>query len=136
MKKFLIVLIVFVIICAGNMNKTTFTLTDYFDGEYYCYVKEKKDNCINLGSFFMTDKKISSCLGESMEVNVTPDNIIDTLKVRVVKNEYLENGTTIIYGFSNLINKNVKVDNKRVNVQIAITESKTVVGWPVIMGSY
>ena len=76
-------------------------------------------------------------MGESMVIdNLEVGDALNKLKARVVKTEYLEDGTTVIYAFSSLINQNVEVDGKKVNLQIANKEERYIVGWPLILGSY
>ena len=76
-------------------------------------------------------------IGESISVkNLEVASAIKKLNARVVKTEYLEGGTTVVYAYSNLINDRVEVFGKSVNLQIAITDDKTVIGWPLILGSF
>lgn len=42
----------------------------------------------------------------------------------------------IVYGYSDGCGKTVSVDGKKVNVQIVLKKGRTVVGSPLIMGSY
>ena len=54
----------------------------------------------------------------------------------IVKTECLSSGLVIIYAYTNLINDYVEVDNKKVNIQIANIEDCSVIGWPLILGSF
>lgn len=140
MKKLLIAIILMCIIVSGN-TKTDFTLCDYFDGEYTAYTENKiSPSSINLGSCYMSNFKIEdlSCLvGESMKIeDFEISSALKTLKAKVVKTEYIESGATIIYAYSPLIKRTVNFNGNKVNVQFAYYETYTIVGWPLILGSF
>ena len=63
-------------------------------------------------------------------------NALKVLNAHVVKTECLENGSTVIYAYSNLIQEKVEVENKFVNLQIVENEEYCIIGWPLILGSY
>ena len=52
------------------------------------------------------------------------------------KVEQLETGATIIYAYTDKIKKNVTIENQKVNIQIAIYPNYSIIGWPLILGSY
>ena len=54
----------------------------------------------------------------------------------VLKSEYLNDGTVVIYAKTPLINDCVDVSYGKVNLQIATKGNRSVVGWPLILGSY
>lgn len=138
MKKFLIVLIVFLIVLSGVKTSSEFSLLDYFSGEYTVYTSNQNKNSIDLGFCYMsTEVNVDGVVGESMVVkNLEVSKALKDLNARVVKSEYLENGTTVIYAYSHLIDDKVTIENNYVNLQIAITGEHAVVGWPLILGSY
>lgn len=141
MKKILIALFLFVLLISTATTKNNFTLNDYFTGNYYAYTKTELDkNGTNLGSCYMYNcqiKDVSLLVGESMVINnFEPANALKQLKAQVRKTEYLETGASVIYAYSPLINTDVEVDGKKVNLQIACYDNFCVVGWPLILGSF
>ena len=139
MKKIAIVTIVFLVLLSGLKVENKFSLLNYYSGEYIVYTASKTtEDGVNLGFCHMESKPTyEGVMGESMVMyNIEVGAIIKDINARVVKTEYLEDGTTIIYAFTNLINDNVKIDGKVVNFQIAIKDERVVVGWPLILGSY
>ena len=140
MKKFFIVIAVFLILISCKEVENNFTLLDYFSGEYTAYTKiAQSENCVNLGFCYMQDEKVeeSKLVGESLKVyNFEPVEALKTLKAKLLKTEYLENGTTIIYAYTSLIKEKVEVENKNVNIQIAQNDEYSIIGWPLILGSY
>ncbi len=140
MKKLLLVVFVFLILLNSNY-KNNFSLLDYFIGEYQAYTEQPVlDNNVFLGSCYINYGKINNkqlLIGESMVINnFDPSDAIKKLKAVVVKTEYLENGATVIYAYSPLINKNVQINSRKVNLQIAYYEHYSVIGWPLILGSF
>ncbi len=139
MKKIGIVLILFLIIISGVKTENKFTLLDYFSGEYLVYTSQDsgKDS-VDLGFCYVNSKaKDNHVIGESMVIeNLEVSSAINQLQARIVKTEYLENGTTVIYAYTSLIDDKVKVFDKNVNLQIAIKDSRAVIGWPLILGSF
>ena len=138
MKKLLIVIFIFLILVVGKQENTTFTLLDYFSGEYTVYTSSAVDSGVDLGFCYMNSKPVSeNIVGESLAVNnFEIANAIKVLNARVVKTEYLDDGTTVIYAYTNLIRESVKVGNENVNLQIATRNDRTIIGWPLILGSF
>ncbi|MBR4999247.1 MAG: hypothetical protein IKY10_05135 [Clostridia bacterium] len=139
MKKLMIVIFIFIVLLVGSSNNKSFTLLDYFSGEYTVYTTNGSgSDSVDLGFCYMNSKPVSAnVVGESMVVeNLEIGNVVDVLQARVVKTEYLDNGTTVIYAYTNLILDKVKVDGKHVNLQIATNDEYSVIGWPLILGSY
>lgn len=139
MKKMIVVIIVFLIILSGFNLETNFSLLNYFSGDYLVYTSnENGENCVDLGFCYMNSKPVSECVvGESMVIkNFEIGSALDALNARVVKTEYFEDGTTVIYAFTNLIDDIVQVAGQRVNLQIATKDDRSVIGWPLILGSY
>ena len=140
MKKFLIIIILFVIFISSGHVKNNFTLLDYFSGEYLSYTDAPVDDeSVNLGFCYMQNNynKKYKLVGESLKIkNFEPGQAIEVLKAEVIKTEYLENGTVVIYAYSRYIDKIVTVDNKNVNLQIAHNDEYSIIGWPLILGSF
>ncbi|MGN0788190.1 MAG: hypothetical protein ACI4L6_03950 [Candidatus Onthoplasma sp.] len=139
MKKLLLTIGVMIIFLLSSHNTNNFSLLDYFDGEYYSFSSCQTENSVDLGFAYMSNVEIErdKLSGESVKLkNFEPSEAIKKLKARVVYTEYLESGTTVIYAYTNLISKKVKVKDENVNVQIAINDEFCIVGWPLIMGSF
>lgn len=140
MKKFLIVIAVFlVLICSKNVEKD-FTLLDYFSGEYTSYTEEQNSETdLNLGFCFMqeTDVVDARLVGESLKIyNFEPIDALKKLNATLVKTECLDDGLVVLYAYTNKIKDCVELDNKKVNIQIANCEEYSIVGWPLILGSF
>lgn len=139
MKKVLaIISILFVLVGSFNVNND-FSLKKYFDGEYYVYTEQQVNSTsINLGSCYMTkDVEVSECVGESLLVyNFEPISALKQLSAKIVKTEKLKGGPTILYAYSPLIARDVEIKGEKVNLQIANYTNYSVIGWPVILGSF
>ena len=61
--------------------------------------------------------------------------VINTLKCKIIKTEQIED-ITIYYCYSPFLLKSVYLFNNDVNIMIAQTSSKVVVGSPLIKGSF
>ena len=139
MKKLIVVIIIFLIIMSGVETNSQFSLLNYFSGEYTVYTsQENGEDCVNLGFYYMNSKHVgSNVVGESMVIeNLEVGSDLSSLIARVVKTEYLEDGTTVIYAYTNLIDDKVEVGGEQVNLQIANKEDRFVIGWPLILGSF
>lgn len=139
MKKIIIVSLIFLIILSGAKTENNFTLLNYFSGDYTCYTSsENGEDCVDLGFCYMNSKpKTENVIAESMVIeNLEVGKALSVLNARVVKTEYLEDGTSIIYAHTILINDSVETSGGRVNLQIATRDERSVIGWPLIMGSY
>lgn len=123
---------------AGVPKTNTFSLLDYFSGNYTVYTSLAGEECVDLGFCYMNSKPVKEgVVGESVRVeNLDISAAIRTLNAKVIKTEYLDDGTTVIYAHTNLINKHVVVEKKKVNLQIAFKDEITTIGWPLILGSF
>lgn len=120
----------------ANIDNNKFTLLDYFDGEYIAYTKEYQEDSIDLGFCYMSSKA-DSLIGESIRIDdLEIGSAISDLKVKVINTECLDNGTIVIYGYTSKISDSVEVDNKKINVQIAHNDDYSIIGWPLILGSF
>jgi len=140
MKKLIIFSALVMVLFYANSFKSQFTLLNYFTGEYCLYSNQESENSINLGFCYLSKENSSSLkniVGESLKIeNLEISDAIKTLNAKVVKTEYLENGTTVIYAYSPLIKNNVSVNDKKVNLQIATNKDVSIIGWPLILGSF
>ena len=77
---------------------------------------------------------IGECLYfENLEVG----SAIKTLKSKVRFTEYIDSQKlTIIYAYSNLIPTYKTINNNKINLQISSCSEYSVIGWPVIYGSF
>lgn len=147
MKKLIFILSLSLILLCGiffTPHQNNFSLSNYFSGTtMYTYTNE----CINQTSTKITNTYMSlsskgattqNLLGESMFFdNLEVNSALKTLKATVKFTEYLScEQLTIIYGYSPLIDKNKVIKNNLVNIQIAISNEYTIIGWPVIYGSF
>ncbi len=139
MKKLLIVATLFIILISGNKNDTDFTLLDYFDGEYYAYTDSiLSDESIDLGLCYMTNTHISieNVIGESMKIyNFEPISAINMLNGKILKTERVQDAI-VFYVYSPIIKKSVNVFDSVVNLQIAFYDEYSIIGWPMILGSF
>ncbi len=139
MKKFCLVATLFVILLSGR-GEPQFSLTNYFSGEYVYYTETVVDeHSISLGFCYMNEgqSRVQNVIGESMRIdNFEPASAIKTLRAKVIKTEYIESGAVIIYAHTDLLDREVSVFNEKVNLQIAYYEDYSVIGWPLILGSF
>ncbi len=139
MKKIAVIVIVFLIILSGIKTEKKFSLLNYFSGEYTVYTStQNEDNSINLGFCYMNTTPVQkNVIGESMVIkNLEISSALKTLSARVIKTEFLDDGTIVIYAFSNLIDESKNVFGQKVNLQIATKNDHSVIGWPLIFGSF
>ena len=138
MKKLLIVATLFIILINANDVKP-FSLLDYFEGEYYAYTESRlSSDSINLGMCYMTESAVSikDVVGESIKVyNFEPISALDELNARLIKTEQVE-GATIFYAYSHLVDRSVNVFGTKCNIQIAYYDDYSIIGWPMILGSF
>ena len=140
MKKFFIVIVMFLLLISSKNMENNFTLLDYFSGEYISYSEQRENsNSVNLGFCYMQGDGVdkTKLIGESLKIfNFEPVDALKKLNAKVVKTEYLDNGLVVIYAYTNLIQEKVEIDNKNVNIQIAQNDDYSIIGWPLILGSY
>lgn len=140
MKKMFIVVAMFLILISSQELKNDFTLLNYFSGEYTAYTEDSQTkNSVDLGFCYMQNSTvdIEKLVGESLVIqNFEPISAINKLNAKIVKTEYLDDGSTIIYAFTNYIKDKVEIDNKNVNLQIAYNDEYSIIGWPLILGSF
>jgi len=135
----LLVVIIFMILISGVSENSDFTLLDYFSGQYSAYTSvDSGEESVDLGFCYINSAPVKeNVVGESMVINnLEVGSALSALNARVVKTEYLDTGATVIYAYTNLISQDVNIDNEKVNLQIAHYGDYSVIGWPLILGSF
>lgn len=125
MKKIFILLILLCIVLLNCYNnQSEFTLSNYFQtGKITKYIDEERCNTLIGESIYLDTIEIDSAL----------NNLNATIKFA----EYIaDKDLTILYCNSPLINKTIVVKAETINLQIALTDEYTVIGWPMILGSF
>ena len=139
MKKLIIVFALFFVLFYSANIKPKFSLLNYFSGNYACYTEQKlSSDSTNLGFCYLnkTTPK-NNLLGESIVIeNLEIGAALSTLNASVTKTEYLSDGTTVIYAYSNLIPTSINLNNEKINLQIATKNDISTIGWPLILGSF
>lgn len=140
MKKILIFLCIVMVLFYVNQTKSNFSLKDYFTGKMSYYTQNSVSNTsINLGFCYLSENinKHSIIVGESIVVeNLEISTALKILKAKIIEKGYLDNKTTVIYAYSPLITSQIKSKKNKVNLQIAINNNATIIGWPLILGSF
>ncbi len=141
MKKLIIIFILSVLICCSTYIKQNFTLSSYFTTGQLSYYTSSPitTSSIKLADAYLTHEKPSSnIIGESMYfTNLEVISAIDTLKAEVKFTEYLsEQNLTLIYCYTNLIPTYKYVKSFKINLQISTNDEYTIIGWPLIYGSF
>ena len=103
MKKFLVVIAVFlVLICSKNVEND-FTLLDYFSGEYTSYTEEtENEESLNLGFCYMQNVDVdkNKLVGESLKIyNFEPIDALKKLNATLVKTQIIATTIAIILNF-------------------------------------
>ncbi len=142
MKKLFSTLFIMILFISG-INTYDFSLLDYFDGEYTLYTKESiNENSIDVGFCYINNTQTSNVeqnliVGESIVVkNLEVGAALSVLNAKIVKTEVLKDNSVVIYAYSNLINTEVQIESKDVNLQIVCRKNDVVIGWPMILGSF
>lgn len=153
MKRFVMFLAVSIFLIAINLGGGGLEyLSGYYpDGIYsfYCANATDLSGSISVGKgaivscgaqdYRAVRNSLSSVAGESFAIMqpdaAALDNIIAVLQVNMIRAETVE-GTYIIYGYSGLLIRGVDLTGVPVNVQIAVTADRIIIGTPLILGSY
>jgi len=136
MKKMLILIAIFIFLVSGVPHKE-FSLLDYFEGDYVCYSETENNQSLNLGACYMTKENVSNKIGESLTVqNFEPSSALKELNAKVIKTEVLDSGAVVIYAYCSQIPRTIELFNSKVNLQIAYYDTHSVIGWPLILGSF
>ncbi|MBQ2713464.1 MAG: hypothetical protein IJF22_00660 [Clostridia bacterium] len=150
MKKFFTVVFLCFVCFAASFNNIFFTKLLAFGGceevSFYCSQKNQTEFANEIkngeGYIYSVDvsdaksdySKLLGCYGFSAKFDILLfDKIMDTMQV--VKTETLE-GVQNFYGYVNGLTMFDFMDNKKVNIQVALTSNGVIVGSPLILGSY
>jgi len=145
MKKIIVVLIISLLFaCSIFVNSNNFTLTSYFNtGILHIYTNRPiNETSIYLANTYMSSNSSGATqkdiLGESLYFeNLEVGSAIKTLKAKIKFTEYINSqNLTIIYAYSKLIPKYKIINNIKINLQISTCDNYSVIGWPVIYGSF
>ena len=140
MKKLIVVLFLFFVLVSNINTRKEFSLKDYVSGDYAVYTNKKvNDSSIFLGTCFMSKNADTSndIIGESIKTsNIELVTLLKELDAEIISTEYLECGAVVISAFSQKINDRVKVGGQNINLQIAAYTDYSIIGWPLILGSF
>lgn len=121
----------------AGVNEVCFVANEKFEGEFetiacgekffnFCSFQNAKDNA-NL----IKDS-------DAVQFYTDQDNIeklLSDIKFQQLSSEEVE-GIQILYGYTPYYNSSILLEGKKVNVQIAMTDEKIVVGFPIILTGY
>jgi len=145
MKKIIVILILtLTFACSIFIKPKEFSLKNYFDsGLLHIYTNRPiNETSIAITNIYMSTstKGITKgdIVGESLYfTNLEVSSAITKLKAKVKFTEYIEEqNLTLIYAYSNLISKYEMVNNVKINLQISTCSEYSVIGWPLIYGSF
>lgn len=91
----------------------------------------------NLQNAGMIAKNMDKLLGVAMFMDrqLSADELLKNFNAEIIDSTQ-DSSLKIIYAYSPLLDNGVEIDNKKVNLQIAVGQNKTVIGSPLIMGAY
>ena len=145
MKKIIIILILCMLFaCSIFIRPNEFSLKNYFNsGTLHIYTTHPiNETSIQLtNSYISTSRKGATnkdIIGESLYFdNLEVGSAIKTLKAKIKFTEFIkEQNLTIIYAYTLLIPTSKIIDNIKINLQISTCNEYSVIGWPVIYGSF
>ncbi|MFQ6724290.1 MAG: hypothetical protein ACLRFE_03035 [Clostridia bacterium] len=145
MKKIFIVLILsLVFACNIFIKPNEFSLSNYFNtGILHIYTKRPiNETSIAISNLYISNNnkgaKKNDIVGESIYfTNLEIGSALNKLKAKVKFTEYIsQQNLTLIYAYSNLIPKYEIVNNVKINLQISTCNEYSVIGWPLIYGSF
>lgn len=83
--------------------------------------------------------KLKDSLGESLYINSSYENqandYLKNLDAQIISLQELEENI-LIYAYSRHLRECVMIEDKKVNIQIAITPERIIIGTPLIIGSF
>lgn len=145
MKKIIVILILSLLFACGIFVKPqNFSLKNYFNtGLLHTYtLRPLNETSIKLSNIYISTNTKGITKGETVGESLYFENLevgsaLSKLKAKVKFSEYLkEQNLTLIYAYSSLISKYEMVKNIKINLQISTCENYTVIGWPLIYGSF
>ena len=138
MKKIIVlILLLTILVITGIEKKGEFSFASYFDYGELTVFRQSGGEAEILPNI-TTYKNDKAILGESMFFkNVEVNSLLKTLSANILWTEQIvEENLTILYCYSPNIPKTVRLNNNNINLQIATTDDYTVLGWPMILGSF
>ncbi len=120
-----------------NTDAQKFSFFDIFPNNHiYTYSDTRlSPDDVNLGFAYMSEQKSSHALGESATLNETQLKYLsEILNYEIVKVDTID-GIEISYAYTKNIKKHLYTGDQKFNLQFAKTDTKIIVGWPVIYGS-
>jgi len=134
-KLFVLILLLSILAIHSLQSKNEFSFSKYFNfGELTTYTKGGRNQILPNIQINGNGKII----GESIKFeNCEPIALLTKLNAKICFFEYIEErDLTIIYAYTNLIEKKISVKKHKINIQLAHTSNYTVIGWPLILGSF
>lgn len=145
MKKIIVILILcLTFACSIFIKPKDFSLQNYFDtGLLHIYTNRPiNETSIAITNLYMSTSKKGltkgDIVGESLYfTNLEINSALTKLKAKVKFSEYIEEQSlTLIYAYSSLISKYEIINNVKINLQISTCNEYSVIGWPLIYGSF
>jgi len=134
-KLFVLILLLLMLLANTLIQKEDFSLSKYFNGELSVYAQsiDGENQILPTISISNSNKNVK---GESMYFEQL--EVGNALKVLNAKVKFVENidNLTILYCYTHLIDEKLKVKENDINLQICISDYYTVIGWPMILGSF
>ena len=100
-------------------------LNVFLDGEYTSFSRSDEVDNVSISKYYE-------------RVDMDGDRfceVVEKLKCNIIKKEEVD-GITVVYAYSPYLLKSVFLFSRTVNIMIALTDSKTIVGAPLIKGSF
>lgn len=125
--------VVFILLFLAN---TSFYLKD-FNGQFEVYNFSSSSNATITSTKKEDMKYILNKTGEGcfLSENIEINEILSMLSASVVFTESTENGTSY-YAYCSNIKMGKMINNRKINVQIHISEQGIKIGTPIIYGSF
>jgi hypothetical protein len=102
-----------------------YRLDEFLEGEYTAFSKNDEIISVSISKGY-----------ERVDMDGNKlDEVLEKLRCNIIKKEEVD-GITIVYAYSPYLLKSVFIHSRSVNIMIALTEEKTVVGSPLIKGSF
>ena len=145
MKKIIVILVLCLLFACNILIKPKeFSLNNYFDsGLLHIYTHRPiNETSIAISNLYMSTSNKGvikgDIVGESLYFNnLEVGSAIQNLKAKVKFTEFLDDqNLTLIYAYTTLIPKYEMVNNVKINLQISTCDEYSVIGWPLIYGSF
>ncbi len=145
MKKIIVILVLCLLFACNILIKPKeFSLQNYFDsGLLHIYTNRPiNETSIAITNLYMSTSKKGITKGDIVGESLYFDNLevgsaIQKLKAKAKFTEYLDDqNITLIYAYTSIISKYEMVNNVKINLQISTCDEYSVIGWPLIYGSF